>query len=163
MQEEATSGNAAKELSVDAAEFRLPGEGSAAPAAPAAAGARADAGAAASVSTAQAPKGRPAHPNGIATENGVDDRAGSAAASENGLKSSAESAGSEGGKERRESEGASARKSARGGAVAKMIQSLEGGLKGKPALSNGLPNGISPGKEDLHLGKDPVVVHANGK
>ena len=158
------SGKPATELSADAAEFRLPHEEAAAPAASAAA-AGAETVAAVKAGNAQASEDPPAHPNGIATQNGIGDRAPNTAAVENGQKDTAENVDdtSESGAERREDEGANAHKSAKGGAVAKMVLSLEGGLKGRAALPNGLPNGSAPGKEEPLLSKDPIVVQANGE
>ncbi len=158
------SAKPATELSADAAEFRLPHEEAAAPAASVAAP-EAETSAAADVGKAQAPEDHPAHMNGIATENGIDDSASNTTASENGLKSTAENVheNSESGAERREDQVANAQKSGKGGSVAKMVLSLEGGLKGRAALGNGLPNGISPGKEEPLLSKDPIVVQANGE
>ena len=161
MQDEATSGKPATELSADAAEFRLPHEEAAAPAA----SVEAETSTATNAGSAQAPKDPPAHMNGIATENGIEDSASNNTASENGLKSPAENVHekSESGAERRDDEVASAQKSGKGGSVAKMVLSLEGSLKGRAALGNGLPNGITPGKEEPLLSKDPIVVQANGE
>ena len=168
MQNEPTSDKPATELSADAPDFRLPHEEAAAPVASASA-AGAETNATMEAGSTQAPKHPPPHPNGIPTENGVDDRAISTTALENGLNGTAESVNENGesGAERREDEGADTHNSARGGAVAKMVLSLEGGLKGRAApangLPNGLPNGTAPGKEEPLLGKDPIVVQANGE
>lgn len=160
----AASGQPATELSADAAEFRLPHEEAAAPAASAAA-AGAETGTIIKAGNAQASQDSPAHPNGIATENGIGDRARNTAAVENGLNGTAEDVDdtSESGAERREDEVANAHKSGKGDAVAKMVLSLEGSLKGRAALANGLPNGNAPGKEEPLLSKDPIVVQANGE
>ena len=165
MQAEDTSVKPATELSADAAEFRLPHEETAAPAAFAAA-AGAETGAAVKAGNVQASEDPPAHPNGIATENGIGDRAPHTAAVENGLTDPAENVDdtSESAAERREDDkGAIAHNSGKGGAVAKMVLSLEGGLKGRAALPNGLPNGSAPGKEEPLLSKDPIVGQANGE
>ena len=164
MQDEATTAKAGTELSVDAAEFRLP-QGPAEPTASAAA-TTIDTNSAERTSAAEAPKGHPAaQTNGITTENGVDEKASKTAATTNGLETPSESEDSESSTETREEEGVSAQKSSKGGAVAKMIakMNLESNLKEKPAMANGLPNGSAAGKEEALLNKDPIVVQANGE
>ena len=167
MQAEPTSDKPATELSADAAEFLLPHEEAAAPAASASAP-EANTNTTKEAGDTQVPKEAPPHPNGITSENGIDDRARSTTALQNGLNGTAQSVNEnsesgESGAERREDEGANAHKTAKGGAVARMVVSLEGSLKGRAALANGLPNGTTPSKEEPLLGKDAIVVQANGE
>lgn len=216
MQEEAASAKAATELSVDAAEFRLPGA-AAAPAEPSKPGPGSAASSAdgkdaepAPVSAAASAKGKisdsaPAdkatsaegkdaeaaavveatsakdqdtgtaamvkdlptgHANGIAENNGIDERESKLTVTANGQPTAPECAAhNESSGERREKGEPEAKpKPAKGGAVAAMIAKLnrESGLKGKAQLPNGLPNGSAPGKEEPLLNKDPIVVQANG-
>ena len=167
-QDDAEAVRAATELSADAAEFTLPSAPAAPAAAPALVPAKSAAGSTANgaASEPDAIRGLPAvHANGIATENGIDDRHSKAAVTANGQMTTSAGKSSSGGPEKSGKEGSEAQgKHAKGsGAVAKMIQSLESGLKAKGPLPNGLPNGASLGMEEASLKKDPIVVQANGK
>ena len=167
-QDDAEAVRAATELSADAAEFTLPSAPAAPAAAPAPVPAKSAAGSSANgaASEADAVRGLPAvHANGIATENGIDDRHSKAAVTANGQMTASPGKSSSGGPENGGKEGSEAQaKHAKGsGAVAKMIQSLESGLKAKGPLPNRLPNGTSLGVEEASLKKDPIVVQANGK
>ena len=168
MQDDAEALRAATELSADAAEFTLPPAPAAPAAAPALVPAKSAAGSTANgaASDADAIRGLPAvHANGIATENGIDDKHSKAAVTANGQVTASAGKSSSGGPEKSGKEGSEAQaKHAKGsGAVAKMIQSLESGLKAKGPLPNGLPNGASLGMEEAGLNNDPIVVQANGK
>lgn len=164
-QDDAEAVRAATELSADAAEFTLPSAPAAPAAAPAVVPAKSAAGSTANGAASEADATRGLHANGIATENGIDDRHSKATVTANGQMTTSAGKSSSDGPEKsgREGSEAQAKHTKASGAVAKMIQSLESGLKAKGPLPNGLPNGASLGMEEASLKKDPIVVQANGK